>query len=318
MAPCSPAFVYITNDVRCRRGKETVTLDRVVLAESKQNRARLLELLRGASIEVTARSDDQIGVVKEFYRPGTDVHVTALPNDPRQLTIAMARHLTEAGFNPVPHLTARGFESLAALEEFLARANDAGVRRMLVIAGDLPKPAGPFPDAISVLRTDLLQHHGIRAIAVAGHPEGHPAANALIMEKALRDKVAYARANGLKVDIITQFLFEAEPVVAYLQRLEALAIESPLRVGITGPAKLTTLIKYAMHCGVGNSLKALRKQAGNISRLTQDAPPDELLADIVRETNGTVAGFHFYVFGGLRKTGQWLNAAMESLAADTR
>jgi methylenetetrahydrofolate reductase (NADPH) len=290
----------------------------VNVVESRQSRARLLELLRGASIEVTARSDDQIGVVREFYRRGTDVHVTALPNDPRPLTIAMARHLTEAGFNPVPHLTARGFESVAALEEFLAGAGDAGVRRMLVISGDLPKPVGPFPDALSVLRTDLLQRYGITAIAVAGHPEGHPAASAEVMEKALQEKVDYARRHGLDVDIITQFLFEADPVVSYLDRLKALKINAPLRVGITGPAKLTTLIKYAVHCGVGNSLRALRKQAGNIVKLAQDAPPDELLKDIVRETDGRVAGFHFYVFGGLRKTGVWLNAAMESLAADIK
>lgn len=288
------------------------------LAETRNDSAQLLTLLEDASIEVTARSDDQIGVLKEFYRPGTDVHVTALPNDPRPLTVAMARHLTEAGFNPVPHLTARGFESVSALDEFLAGAADAGVRRLLVISGDVPKPIGPFPDTISVLRTDLLQRHGIRAIAVAGHPEGHPAATTEVMEKALRDKVAYAKAHDLEVDVITQFLFEAEPVVEYLDRLKALGIDAPLRVGITGPAKLTTLIKYAVHCGVGNSLRALRKQAGNLARLTQDAPPDELLADIVRETEGRVAGFHFYVFGGLRKTGAWLNSAIERLAAEVR
>jgi methylenetetrahydrofolate reductase (NADPH) len=280
--------------------------------------ARLLTLLKGASIEVTARSDDQIGVLKEFYHRGMDVHVTALPNDPRPLTIAMARHLVDAGFNPVPHLTARGFESHSELEQFLAGASDAGVRRMLVISGDVPRPAGPFPDSISVLRTDLLQRHGITAIGVAGHPEGHPAASAEVMEKALQDKVAYAKEHGISVDVITQFLFEAEPVVNYLDRLKALGIDAPLRVGITGPAKLTTLIKYAMHCGVGNSLRALRKQAGNITKLAQDAPPDELLEDIVRETGGRVAGFHFYIFGGLRKTGQWLNSAMERLAAESR
>ena len=293
-------------------------MDRVVLAETKEQRARLLALLRSASIEVTARSDDQMGVLKEFYRRGTDVHVTALPGDPRPLAIAMARHLTEAGFNPVPHLTARGFESLTALEEFLAGASDAGVRRILVIAGDLAKPVGPFADSLSIFKTDLLQRHGIRAVAVAGHPEGHPAEGAATMDEALQGKIAYARAHGFGVDIITQFLFEAEPVVAYLQRLKALGIDAPLRVGITGPAGLTTLIKYGVRCGVGNSLRALRKQSNLLGKLTQDATPDALLKDIVRQTNGAVAGFHFYVFGGLRKTGQWLNAAMESLAADTR
>ena len=288
------------------------------LADTKKDRARLLTLLENASIEVTARGDEHIGVLKEHYRPGTEVHVTALPDDPRPLTIAMARHLTEAGFNPVPHLAARGFESVSALEEFLAAASDAGVRRILVIAGDLPRPAGPFPDSMSVLRMDLLQRHGVRAIAVAGHPEGHPAVSADVMENALKQKVAYARHNGLDVGIVTQFLFEAEPVVAYLDRLNACGIAAPLRVGVTGPAKLTTLIKYAVHCGVGNSLRALRKQAGNIAKLAQDAPPDELLANIVRATNGRVAGFHFYVFGGLRKTGLWLNSAIERLTAESR
>lgn len=286
-------------------------------SERTDDRARLLALLKCSSIEVTAKSDEQMATLKENYRRGIDVHVTALPNDKLADTLKTARHLAETGFNPVPHLTARRFESRRELEEFISGAAMVGVRRMLVIAGDTTKNEGPFRDSLSVLKTGLLQAHGIRSIAIAGHPEPHPKVDKAVMEDALRAKYDYVRENGLEVDIITQFAFEAQPFVAFLERLRALKIDAPVHVGVAGPANLTTLVTYGMRCGVGNSLRALKNQSNLLGKLVQTATPDELLKDIVHATGGAgIAGFHFYIFGGLRKTGAWLSAAMESLATE--
>lgn len=294
-------------------------MDRMHFSGRTDDRARLLALLRCSSIEATAKSDGQMETLKENYRRGIDVHVTALPNDKLEDTLATARHLAETGFNPVPHLTARRFESRRELEEFVSGAANVGVRRMLVIAGDTTKTEGPFRDSLSVLQTDLLQVHGIRSIAIAGHPETHPKVDKAVLEDALRAKYEYAREHGLEVDIITQFAFEAQPVAKFLQRLKVLKIDAPVHVGVAGPANLTTLVTYGMRCGVGNSLRALKNQSNLLGKLVQTATPDELLKDIVHATGGDgIAGFHFYIFGGLRKTGVWLNGAMNSTEASVR
>lgn len=291
-------------------------MDRMQISQRTHEHSRLLDLLKASSIEVTARSDDQTGILKELYRRGIDVHVTALPADKLEQTLSTARHLAEAGFVPVPHLTARRFDSRGELEQFIAGAADAGVTRMLVIAGDTNNQ-GPFPDSLSVLKTGLLQQYGIRSVAVAGHPENHPKVDKAMMESALRAKFDYAREHGLQIDIITQFAFEAQPIVSFLERLEVLGIDAPLHVGIAGPANLTTLVTYGMRCGVGNSIRALKTQSNLLGKLVQTSTPDDLLHDIVQSSPaGRIVGFHFYIFGGLRKTGAWLNGAMENLAME--
>jgi methylenetetrahydrofolate reductase (NADH) len=77
-----------------------------------------------------------------------------------------------------------------------------------------------------------------------------------------------------------------------------------------------TLIKFGMRCGVGNSLRTLRTKGDMLGRLATDARPDEILKEIAgataREEISGIAGVHFYVFGGLRKTGQWLREALEA------
>jgi methylenetetrahydrofolate reductase (NADPH) len=188
------------------------------------------------------------------------------------------------------------------------------VQRTLMIAGDLPEPRGPFSASIEVLETGVLQKHGLRAISVAGHPEGHPVVAADVMERALKAKLDFARREGIEVSVITQFCFEAAPITDYVRRLRTDGIGAPVRVGVAGPAGLMTLVKYGMRCGVGNSLRALRSKADIFGRLASDTPPDEILNEVAAaEAAGTIdgiAGVHFYVFGGLRKTGQWLRTAL--------
>jgi methylenetetrahydrofolate reductase (NADPH) len=277
----------------------------------------LRRLLKDASVEVTTGGGKQLDELKAYFPSGIDVHVAYLPTDHYRHTVATARELRAAGYNPVPHIAARALESEGALDEFLAlSAGEAGVGKALVIAGDLPRARGPFSESLDVLRTGLLQKHRIGSIAVAGHPEGHPAVATEVMDRALADKIAFAKHNGFDLSIITQFCFEASPVLNYLRRLRTAGVGAPVRIGVAGPAGIMTLIKFGMRCGVGNSLRTLRTKGDMLGRLATDARPDELLREIAAGLDGTelgtVDGVHFYVFGGLRKTGQWLRAALDS------
>ena len=275
----------------------------------------LRRLLEGASVEVTTGNAKQFAELKEFFPRGSDVHVAYLPTDHYRQTVEVATQLREAGYVPIPHVAARALQSEAALDDFLARAaGDAGVTKALIIAGDLPKPRGPFSASLDLLKTGLLQNHGIRTIAVAGHPEGHPVVAADEMDRALTAKLVFARDNGLDVSVITQFCFDAAPVVGYVKRLRSAGVDVPVRIGVAGPAGIMTLIKFGMRCGVGNSLRTLRTKGDMLGRLAADARPDEILRDVAdvldREDIGGITGVHFYVFGGLRKTGQWFREAL--------
>jgi methylenetetrahydrofolate reductase (NADPH) len=277
----------------------------------------LRRLLRDASVEVTTGGGTQHDELREYFPPGIDVHVAYLPTDHYLQTVRTLRELRAAGYDPVPHIAARALESESALDDFLARsAGEAGVVKALVIAGDLTHPRGPFSESLDVLKTGLLQKHRIGSVAVAGHPEGHPVVAAQVMEKALAAKAAFAQENGFDLSIITQFCFEAAPVLDYVKRLRSSGIAAPVRIGVAGPAGIMTLIRFGMRCGVGNSLRALRTKGDMLGRLATDARPDDILREIAEAADhaelGTIDGIHFYVFGGLRKTGQWLRAARDA------
>jgi len=289
----------------------------VAAASDTSGQTALRRLLMDVSVEVTTGGGTQLDELREYFPRGIDVHVAYLPTDHYRQTVATACALREAGYKPVPHVAARALESEAALDDFLARsAGEAGVAKALVIAGDLPRPRGPFPESLAILKTGLLEKHGIGSIAVAGHPEGHPVVATEVMDGALAAKSAFASQKGFDLSIITQFCFEAQPVLNYIRRLRTSGIASPVRIGVAGPAGIMTLIRFGMRCGVGNSLRTLRTKGDMLGRLATDARPDDILREIAAAVDdralGTIEGVHFYVFGGLRKTGQWLRAVRDA------
>ena len=272
------------------------------------------KLLASASIEVTPREPGVAQTLREHFAAGTDVHVTFLPDDSPDKAAETCGRLRQVGFNPIPHLTARNFTDRDVLERQLARLRDeAQVSRALVIAGDVDRPRGAFASSLDVIATGLLERHGIRTVLIAGHPEGHPAVPDDVLDSALIEKIAAARRHGLQAEIVTQFCFEAEPIARWLAHLRSLGIDAPVRIGVAGPASTASLLKFALRCGVGNSLRALRTRGGAIGKLMGDTTPDALLADLGRALRGgdfgEITGIHLYMFGGVRKTADWLKGA---------
>lgn len=277
-------------------------------------------LLRHHSIELSARHRDAVPALSDFFEPGTEVFVTWLPGQPVGDSIDLAAALAAAGYVPVPHLAARWLASREELGRFLAAAaGDAGVDRVLAVAGDLERPRGPFASVADLLDSGLVARAGIRTLAFAGHPEGHPAVSETALEQALVDKVARAEAQGIAPRIVTQFCFEAAPVGRYLARLAALGVKAPVRVGLAGPAGLDTLTRFALRCGIGNSIRALRRRPSLLGRLARYAGPDQLLValdDAVTRRPGVpaVEGLHIFPFGGVARAGAWSRSVRASHA----
>ena len=264
----------------------------------------------GYSLEMTAKDRPALYEAAAAIAPETPVAITFLPNETMDARIEAAVGLRALGFEPMPHLSARRIASHEELEQMVARTTaEAGVRRMFLVAGDPPVPAGPFADTMSLIETGIFERHGIQAIGIAGHPESHPAMDEAARWAALATKHAAITERGMATLIVTQFAFDAAPILAWLADLRARGIDCPVRIGVPGPAGIKTLLRYAAHCGVGASATVMAKYGVSLTRLLGAAGPDRLVADFERglaPAHGPVR-LHFYPFGGLARTVEWIN-----------
>ncbi len=269
----------------------------------------LLPLLTSASVEISSHGH-QLGELREQFAAGTDVTITFLPGDNFRSNVETATALRRAGFNPVPHIAAREIPSGEALNDFVARLrSEADVRRLLLIAGDVAAARGPFKSSRDVAATGLLQAHGISRISIAGHPEGHPYLYEAATFASLQCWRDWSRETSVRVDLVTQFCFETAPILKFLDQLAARSIDLPVIVGLAGPATPATLTKFALRCGIGNSMRALRGQIGRFGRLLVETGPDDVMHGLEaapRAATSAIAGFHIFPFGGLRKARNWL------------
>lgn len=269
----------------------------------------LAALLASASIEISSHGH-QLPDLRDNFAPGIDVTITFLPGDNYRRNVETAVALRRAGFNPVPHIAAREMPSRAVLDDFLARLRgEADITRILLIAGDVAGTRGPFKSTLDVCASGLIEARGLTSVSVAGHPEGHPF---LGLPEALRALGAWrdwGRRSGTRVDIVTQFCFESGPILQWIGELGKAGIDLPVIVGLAGPATPATLIKFALRCGIGNSMRALRSQIGRFGRLLTDTGPDDVvrgLRSAPPAATAPIAGFHLFPFGGLRKAAAWL------------
>ena len=268
-------------------------------------------ILASASVEVSARGNHLAELI-ECCQPGTEAFLTWLPGDDPARQVAVAASIARAGFHAVPHIAARSFATNRALDDFLARAvGEAGVSRLLLIAGDQLEPRGPFASSLQVLETGTLQKHGIKLVYLAGHPEGHRRVAREVMDDALRQKLAWGSDAGIAMGVVTQFCFEPAPVVAWLQHFQS-EFAVPVRIGLAGPATPATLLKFALRCGVGNSVRTLQSQTARFTRLLVETAPNDivegLIAAVSEQRLRALPGFHVFPFGGLRATARWIKS----------
>jgi methylenetetrahydrofolate reductase (NADPH) len=275
----------------------------------------LARLLRGYSIEVTTHNRDAVEQCRTHVAPGTEVYIAFVPSETHHAVVATAAKLRAAGFVPVPHVTARSVASFTQLGDFLARlAGEAGVTRALVVGGDLEQPAGPYHSSLDLLQTGLFQQHGIRRIGLASYPEAHRRIDADLLERALLAKLELVRGAGLEAWLVTQFCFEAAPILQCARRLRELGVAAPLRVGLAGPANRRTLWKYALHCGIGNSIRALGTRVDAVVNLLARRAPDpivrELAAAQAQDPSLGIEGVHIFTFGGVASSADWANSIL--------
>ncbi|WEX10397.1 methylenetetrahydrofolate reductase [Chelativorans sp. AA-79] len=273
-------------------------------------KAALARLLGTYSVEVTARDTRSLEEVMHILPSGTEVFVANLPNESAEVLVKAAARLQGAGLTPVPHIVARNIAGRGDLEHMLAGLSaEAGVDRALVLGGDRDRPAGEFDAALQIIESGLLEKNGIRRIAMACYPEGHPRISDAVLKSALKAKLDAARKAGLDTLLVSQFLFDPQPIVDFASALRKAGIEAPLRVGVAGPADRTKLIKYALRCGVGASLRVLRERGELARNVLSGETPDELLGAVALAQMDDpalgISGAHFFTFGDPARSARW-------------
>lgn len=264
-------------------------------------------LVQGASLELMPRDKAAVDRAIEKAVPGSEVFIARVPGDAHGATVATAILLRNAGFDPIPHVGARYFENQAALDDTVARlAGEAGVTKVLCIAGDLDHAVGPFAASIDVIATGVFARHGIERVGIAGYPEGHGKIELPVLAEHMAKKLELLKAQNIAPLIVSQFCFEAKPIIDFFARVRERGVTAPIRVGLAGPASITTLTRFALRCGVGNSLRALTSGRG-VTRLLTEAGPEAVVAALAR-TQLPFEHLHFYTFGGVSKAADWLNA----------
>lgn len=275
--------------------------------------ATIAAFMRAGSLEATRPNAEDVAALKSAVTPGTCIYLSAVLTRPQEEVVAQAAAVRAAGLEPVPHLAVRNFASADALRRFLDRlAGEAGVRRLLVIAGDRAEPAGPFRGALEAIDSGLIARSGITEIGISGYPDGHPRIADHELERVLAAKLEAAEQTGLAVNIVTQFSLDAGPIVAWVRRLRAHGIDHPVRIGLAGPTSLTTLMRYARRCGVRASTQGLARNAGLIKHLLGATAPDATIRALIEANRdgelGDVAP-HLFSFGGIGATARWAAGA---------
>lgn len=270
----------------------------------------LASLLGTYSFEMTAKDIPDLERAAHCIPKGTRISVTFLPGEDAKARLTAAMAVRRLGFVPVPHISARRLGSTAELESFLeSLAELAYADHAFVIAGDLPQAAGPYADALAIIRSGLLEKYGFKHVGISGYPEGHPGIADEALWRAMLDKRDELAARGLDASIMTQFGFDAERILVWLQQLRERDVTLPAWVGVSGPASVRTLLKYAARCGVGASAKVMSKYGLSLTKLLNTAGPDPLILELAQGLDTADLGkvhLHFYAFGGFTKTIDWV------------
>lgn len=283
------------------------------------NKAAALELVSNYSLEMTGKDVPGLIEAKDSIPAGTKINVTFLGNEDLDMRVTASKAVRDMGFIPVPHISARRLSSQDQLEEFLGRLQEVGATdSVFAVGGDPAEPEGPYPDSLSVIQTGLLQKYGVKEVSIAGYPEGHPDIPKDVLWRHLEDKSAALKEQGLDATILTQFAFDTDPVIEWVQGVRSRGIESTIRIGTPGPAGIKRLINFARRFGVGANAMIVKKYGFSLTNLMGTAGPDKFVTDLsgllaADPASGEVK-LHFYTFGGLKATADWAHQYVDGMS----
>jgi len=270
--------------------------------------------LKDYSIEVMPRTAEKVEDFRALLPEGTRVYIAHIEGTPIEDMVATAKRLNNDGFRVMPHFPARIIKDEATLGDWIARyQGEADVKQALMLAGGVEKPHGDFHSSMQLLETGLFDKAGFERLHVAGHPEGNkdidPDGSMKNVDEALQWKQKFSERTDAKMALATQFAFDAKPIIDWANGVKAAGVDLPIHIGIAGPAKLQTLIKFAIACGVGPSLKVLQKRAMDVSKLLLPYEPNDVISELAAHKAANpdfnITNVHFFPLGGIKTNANW-------------
>ena len=273
-----------------------------------------MQITKNFSIEVMPRTAEKIRDFNAILPKDTYVYIAHLEGTQIEAMVKTANRLVQSGFNVVPHFPARLIKNRITLEEWIKQYSDVGIRKALILAGSSSKAIGDFESSMDLLATELYEKYRFNEIFCAGHPEGNKDIDMNGSDQnlmtALQWKNDFFQQTQTKWSLTTQFCFDVEPIRLWEKRLSEKGIIVPINIGVAGPAQLQTMIKYAIMCGVGPSIKVLEKRAKDLTKLLLPYSPAKFLTELshYKDENkkSNINSVHFFPLGGIQKTTEFL------------
>ena len=287
--------------------KKSVTSEAIVSPEVEA-------FLQGYSIEVMPRTAEKIPSFRDLLPLGTRVYIAHIEGTPIEDMVATAKRIAAEGYAVMPHFPARIIKDKDVLGDWIARyQGEANVTQALILAGGVTKPHGDFDSSMELLESGLFDQAGFTRLHVAGHPEGNkdidPDGTNLNVDAALQWKQKFSERSDAEMALATQFTFEAGPIIEWANAIKAAGVDIPIHIGIAGPAKLQTLIKFAIACGVGASLKVLQKRAMDVTKLLLPYEPTDVITQLAahkaKNPDFNISHVHFFPLGGIKTNANW-------------
>lgn len=270
-------------------------------------------VLSDVSFEAVLPGPAELHEAASMLPSGSQIYLTDLPSRTDEKLLQTATGIFMRGLRAVPHIAGRGVTSEKKLSTLLSSlVSSAGVSRIMLVGGDRGRGHGIYENAISLIESGVLQESGLTEIGIAAYPEGHPQIPEDILRVSLREKLEAAERAGLEAHIVTQFCFDAWPVVTWLRALRASGIHHRVRVGMAGPARISSLLKFAQRCGVRASAKGFARHGASVGKLLGGTTPAEIVNELAEaaasERLGEIAT-HIYSFGSLAAAVKWTRDA---------
>ena len=282
---------------------------------SKDINTNFKDFTSGYSIEVIPRSAAKIESFTDLLPKNTRVYLAHLETEDISAMIATAKRLNREGFTVMPHIPARLIQNQATLNDWISMyQNEAGVDEALLLAGGSKKPVGDFGSSIQLIESGLFDKAGFKRLHVAGHPEGSkdidPSGGTKNVTEALSWKQEFSKRTDASMAIATQFCFDADVVKKWADSIKENGIDIPIHIGIAGPAKLQTLLKFSVECGIGASMKVLTKRAKDLTTLLLPYKPTQILNELAeyksKDPESNIEQVHFFPIGGIKQTVDWI------------
>jgi len=280
--------------------------------------APLVKFIDGYSLEVMPRTLAKVADLTDLFPKGTRVYIAHIEGTKIADMVETAKRLGAHGLDVMPHFPARLIPDQATFSDWLRMyREEADVTQALLLGGGNRSPVGSFDNSMQLIETGELDKLGFTNIHFAGHPEGNrdidPKGGSTIANQALSWKHALAQRSDAEMALITQFIFDAVPLIKWSKDIAEAGVDLPIHVGLAGPAKLQTLIKLAISCGIGPSLKVLQKRAADVTKLLIPYSPDLVALDLAKycldNPHSNITQAHLFPLGGIMQSVDWAKSA---------